>query len=89
MALELGQGLKVGSVNEILATRARATFSHRINFETILLTNKDKMKAWCEENCEGIWRSETYHALYFQFELERDAVMFMLRWGTAEGNKLK
>ena len=28
-------GLKVASVNEILATRARATFSHRINFDTI------------------------------------------------------
>jgi len=89
MAIGLGKGLKVGSVNEILATRARATFSHRINFENIQLGNVDKMKAWCEANCTDLWRSETYHALYWQFAEERDATMFMLRWGTAEGNKLK
>ena len=89
MALRLERGLKVGSVNEILATRSRATFSRRINFESILSTNTDKMKEWCEENCEGLWRSETYHALYWQFENEKDATMFMLRWGTAERNKLK
>jgi len=71
--------VKVASVNEILATRARASFSHRINFETIGYLNVDEMKWWCEEKCEGLWRSETYHALYFQFELERDAMMFMLR----------
>ena len=85
----IGKGLKVGSVNEILATRARATFSHRINFDSVQLGNVDKMKAWCETNCTGLWRAETYHALYFQFAEERDATMFMLRWGTAEGNKLK
>ena len=47
------------------------------------------MKWWCEENCQGLWRSETIHALYWQFEQERDAMLFMLRWGSAEGNKLK
>lgn len=89
MAIGFGKGLKVGSVDELLATRARATFSYRINFLSIMVGNVDKMKAWCKDNCEGIWRSETYHALYFQFEQERDATMFMLRWGSAEGNKLK
>jgi len=89
MAIGLDKGMKVASMNEILSTRSRATFIYRINFNSIQLGNVDKMKAWCEENCEGLWRSETYHALYFQFELERDAMMFMLRWGTAEGNKLK
>ena len=89
MAIGFSKGLKVASVNEVLATRARATFSYRINFESIQLGNVDKMKEWCEENCEGLWRSETYHALYFQFAEERDATMFMLRWSNAEGNKLK
>jgi hypothetical protein len=87
--MAIGTGLKVGSVNEILATRARATFSHRINFDTVGYEILPKMKAWCEENCVSIWRCESYHALYFQFENERDASMFMLRWGTAEGNRLK
>lgn len=85
----LGKGLRVASVNEILATRARATFSYRINFLSIMVGNIDKMKAWCELNCNGLWRAETHYALYFQFEQERDATMFMLRWGSAEGNKLK
>ena len=76
-------------LTQILATRSRATFSHRINFQNIGYANIDKMKEWCETNCEGIWRQETHHALYWQFEQERDAMLFMLRWGSAEGNRLK
>lgn len=89
MVIETGNSFKVASVNEILATRARATFSYRINFDFIGVNNKHDMNRWCEENCQGLWRSETYHALYWQFEEERDAMTFMLRWGTAEGNKLR
>ena len=89
MAIGLGKKMRIASVQEIMATRARATFSYRANFSTIGYDNVDRMKQWCEENCEGLWRSETHYALYFQFELEKDATMFMLRWGTAEGNKLK
>ena len=47
------------------------------------------MKEWCETNCKGIWRNEQEHALYFQFSDDYDATMFMLRWGSAEGNELK
>jgi hypothetical protein len=47
------------------------------------------MKSWCEDNCKSIWRCESHHALYFQFEDDYDATMFMLRWGSAEGNELK
>jgi hypothetical protein len=81
--------VKTANINEILATRARATFSHRVNFETIGYFSMDLMRQWCEENCQGRWRMQHVRALYFQFEEERDAVMFMLRWGTAEGNRLK
>jgi len=79
----------ITTLNEILATRARATFSHRINFDNIRQGNVKPMNEWCETNCLGLWRSETYHALYWQFDDERDATMFMLRWGQAEGNRLK
>ena len=89
MVIGLGKELKVASVNEVLATRARATFSYRINFDKVGYDNVYKMKAWCELNCKGLWRAETYYAIYWQFEQEQDATMFMLRWGTAEGNKLK
>jgi len=81
--------LKIATINDILATRARATFSHRVNFDKIGLANLDSMRAWCDEKCSGLWRCEATHALYFQFEESRDATMFMLRWGGAEGNKLK
>lgn len=81
--------MKIASIQEILATRMRATFSHRINFETIGYDNIESMKTWCDQNCEDMWRTETQHAIYWQFAEERDAVMFMLRWGTADGNKLK
>jgi hypothetical protein len=81
--------LKIASIQEILSTRVRATFSHRINFESIGYSNLDPMRDWCSEKCHGLWRCETTHALYWQFEDEKDATMFMLRWGTAEGNKLR
>jgi len=89
MASGFNNGLKVGSVNEILATRSRATFSYRINFEAVGYQTLPKMKSWCEDHCRDIWRCQDVHALYFQFAEEQDATMFMLRWGTAEGNKLK
>jgi hypothetical protein len=81
--------MKIASINEIMATRARATFSHRINFQTVGYETLPKMKEWCEANCTGLWRNEQVHAIYFQFENDRDATMFMLKWGGAEGNTLK
>ena len=80
---------KPADIGEILATRARNVFSHRINFDYVGLENKHEMNQWCEQNCRGIWRSETYFALYWQFTDEQDAMMFMLRWGGDKGNKLK
>lgn len=73
----------------ILATRVRAEFAYRINFETVGYQNLPRMEEWCHNNCTGLWRSQHTHALYFQFELEKDATMFMLRWATADGNKLR
>lgn len=81
--------MKIASMQEILATRMRAEFPYRINFHAIAYDNKEPMQEWCEKNCQGLWRNETYYAIYWQFELERDATMFMLRWGTAKGNELR
>lgn len=81
--------MKIDNLREVMASRARATFSHRINFQTIGYETLPKMKQWCEDNCQGLWRNEQVHAIYFQFENDHDATMFMLRWGGAEGNKLK
>ncbi len=81
--------MKTATLDEIMASRARATFSHRINFQEVGYETLPKMKQWCEEKCQGVWRCESVHALYFQFAEERDATMFMLRWGGAMGNKLK
>lgn len=82
-------GTKIGSLHDILASRSRATFSHRVNFDKVDFLTLSKMKQWCEDNCNGLWRAESVYALYWQFEDERDAMMFMLKWATAEGNKLK
>ena len=80
---------KIGTLNEILGTRSRAVFPHRINFEVVNYNNLSKMKQWCDDNCKGIWNCEHFHALYFQFSDDYDATMFMLRWGTSTGNKLR
>jgi hypothetical protein len=79
----------VTTLNEILATRARAIFPYRINFQETLVETLPEMKQWCETNCKGIWRNEQIHAIYFQFSDNYDATMFMLRWGSAKGNKLR
>ena len=80
---------KVATLNDILATRARMMFPYRINFDVIGYQMLPEMKQWCDDNCKGVWRCEHFHALYFQFENDYDATMFMLRWGAAEGNKLR
>lgn len=85
----MDEKFKPAGIGEILATRARAVFPYRINFETIDYHHLAKMKQWCKDNCKGIWRAEHFHALYFQFSDDYDAMMFMLRWGGAKGNKLK
>lgn len=82
-------GTKVGSLNDILASRSRITYRYRVNFDSIPVDNVTQMKEWCEQNCKGVWRAETFFALYFQFDDDNDATMFMLRWGGANGNKLK
>ena len=87
--MAVNKEMKIGTVSEVLATRARATFSHRINFDTVGYETLPLMKQWCDDNCTDIWRCEQVHAIYFQFANERDAVMFMLRWGGAKGNTLK
>jgi hypothetical protein len=76
-------------LGEVLATRMRATFPYRVNFDKIDYHNLAPMKEWCQTQCTGSWRFETIHALYLQFENEKDAMMFMLRWGNAAGNELK
>jgi hypothetical protein len=80
---------KIGTIHEILSTRARATFPYRVNFSEIKLAQVEEMAVWCINNCKGLWREEHHHALYFQFEDDYDAMMFMLKFGASEGTKLK
>jgi hypothetical protein len=80
---------RIATLNELLATRTRAVFPYRVNFDQVGYSTLPEMRAWCENSCKGIWRVEHVHALYFQFSDDYDATMFMLRWGGAEGNKLK
>lgn len=81
--------MKPLDIRSVLATRARNMYPYRINFDSIGYENLPKMKQWCEENCQDIWDSHSKYALYFRFVDEKDATMFMLRWGSADGNKLK
>ena len=72
---------RVATLNELLATRARAVFPYRVNFNNITHNQIEEMAVWCINNCQGLWREEHYHALYFQFENDSDAMMFMLKFG--------
>lgn len=77
------------SLVNILASRARSKLSYRINFQEVDNSNIDQMNTWCSNNCNGIWDYHIRYALYWRFEEEADATMFMLRWGSTNGNKLK
>lgn len=80
------------SIEQILATRARTSFSYKITFEQVLLTNIPQMEDWCREYCQDLWRNHTFYMIYglcWQFSDEKDATMFMLRWSSVEGNHLK
>ena len=72
---------RVDTINEVLSTRARAVFPYRVNFDQIQLSQITEMADWCTNNCKELWREEHYYALYFQFTDERDAMMFMLKFG--------
>ena len=72
---------KVGTIDEVLSTRVRAVFPYRVNFDQINVAQIEEMAVWCINNCRALWREEHYHALYFQFEDDYDAMMFMLKFG--------
>ena len=72
---------RISTLSELLATRARAVFPYRVNFNNITRNQIEEMASWCINNCQGLWREEHYHALYFQFENDYDAMMFMLKFG--------
>jgi hypothetical protein len=61
-------------------------YPYRVNVDNITHNQIEEMAVWCINNCKDIWREEHYHALYFQFTDERDAMMFMLTFG-GRGNR--
>lgn len=73
-------GTSVGTLNEILATRVKMEFQHRVDFAKYPYEEFHRAKQWCKDNCKGIWNIESTHALYFQFDNDTDAMMFMLKW---------
>jgi hypothetical protein len=79
-------GTKVATLGQILATRVRTVYPYRVNFDGITHNQIEEMAVWCINNCKELWREEHFHALYFQFTDERDAMMFMLKFG-GRGNR--
>ena len=73
---------KISTLDDILATRVKMAWPYRIDFhpDSGVHTQWEPMKQWCEINCKGRWNVEGTHALYFQFDNDRDATMFMLKW---------
>ena len=72
---------RLGTIDQVLSTRVRAVFPYRVNFDQINVAQIEEMAVWCINNCRALWREEHYHALYFQFEDDYDAMMFMLKFG--------
>ena len=73
--------VETADIRKILATRARTKFAHRVDFKDLQQSRVDEMTQWCEKNCQGLWNSHNRFAHYFQFDNERDAMLFMLKYG--------
>lgn len=78
----MSSGTSIGSIDEVLATRVKRYYPYRINFDSKKFDRDrmDAMTAWCRITCEGRWQSHTTYAQYFQFEIERDALLFSLKF---------
>lgn len=74
-------GTKIASLDQLLATRAKVVWPHRINLDQPSANQRNAMYKWCEGNVKGMWRMSSEFADYFQFADERDAIMFMLKFG--------
>ena len=73
--------MQIATLNQILSTRSRATFSRQINLSNGSGMPVDKINEWCTINCTGYWRHNYNHATFWQFAEENDAVLFTLKWG--------
>ena len=73
---------KIGTLEEILATREKMVFPHRINLPKSNSHSMNEMKEWCTTNCTGLWKGTQIFVQYFQFTESKDAIMFALRWGS-------
>ena len=51
-------GTKIATLNEILVTRAKIKFPHRVNFDNITRNQIEEMSVWCIDNCKDLWREE-------------------------------
>ena len=78
----LTSNTKIATLNDVLATRVKMDFRYRFNFEEFGYDALHNAERWCAENCQGVWHIERTHALYFQFDNEQDATMFMLKWSS-------
>lgn len=68
-------------LEQLLATRVRINFRYRVNLSPG--TDYVKLKEideWCRTHCKGPWQSNDKFAVYYQFEDERDATLFTLKW---------
>ena len=73
---------KISTLAALLATRVKRYYPHRIDFTPydFPYDRLPEMLEWCKDNCHGRWNSHTTHALYFQFDTERDALLFTLKF---------
>jgi len=74
-------GMKIGTLNSILATREKIRFPHRINLAGA--EHYKEMCEWCDTNCKGVWKGNYGFIVFFQFVESSDALMFSLRWGNS------
>lgn len=72
--------LKIATLDQIMDTRVKQAWMYRVDINATP-DELFKMNAWCENNANGNWRVNTAYIDYFQFELDSDAMMFMLKFG--------
>lgn len=72
--------MKIATLSDILNTRVKQQWMYRVDVNADK-EDLDNMSNWCNTNARGTWRVNTQYIDYFQFELDSDAMMFMLKFG--------
>lgn len=72
----------MASLEQLMRTRVRSFYEHRIDVGRRTNEELDEMVTWCRVSLQGEWNYSAIYGTYFFFMESKEASLFALRWGT-------